>query len=242
MMQFARRPHWLKRMVSARSTHSSAGNILLTFDDGPHPAHTPAVLERLRESHLRAAFFLLGNRIDAAPQLVERIIADGHLVGNHTDTHRRLGWFEFRSAQEEIARCQERVPQAKLFRPPFGKLTPGLLLAARRQGLKCMNWTLDSGDWRCRGASDAKACARQVLDLIRPGDVVLFHDNHEWIDAILDVVLPALVSSRLLPVIERKSFFERSQTRPTSPLVEAALTSTFCGCSVSVIPSLTINR
>ena len=61
-----------------------------------------------------------------------------------------------------------------------------------------MNWTLDSGDWRCRSASDSKACARQVLDLIRPGDVVLFHDNHEWIDAILDVELPALVSSPLV--------------------------------------------
>jgi hypothetical protein len=55
-----------------------------------------------------------------------------------------------------------------------------------------MNWSLDSGDWRCRSAADAAACARQVLHRVRPGDVVLLHDNHRWIGPILDVVLPGL--------------------------------------------------
>ena len=187
MPAFARRPHWLKRLlVPARPS------ILFTFDDGPHPAYTPAVLKRLREHDCNAAFFLLGNRIEAAPHLVERIETAGHALGNHTYSHPDLGWLNFRQAHEEVARCQALVPTAKLFRPPFGKLTPGLRLAARRHGLQCLNWTLDSGDWRCRSTADAHNCASEVLELLQPGDIVLFHDNHRWIEPILDVVLPGL--------------------------------------------------
>ena len=187
MPAFARRPHWLKRLLVP-----AACNVLLTFDDGPHPEYTPAVLERLRERHLTAAFFLLGTRIEADPHLVERIEDAGHALGNHTYSHPDLGWLNFRQAHEEIARCQVLVPTAKLFRPPYGKLTPGLRLAARRHGLRCLNWTLDSGDWRCRSAADARDCAHQVLELLQPGDIVLFHDNHRWIEPILEFVLPRL--------------------------------------------------
>jgi hypothetical protein len=59
--------------------------------------------------------------------------------------------------------------------------------------LRIVNWSLDSGDWRCRSAADAAECAREVLGLVRPGDVILFHDDHRWIGPILDAVLPGLL-------------------------------------------------
>ena len=195
---FARRPHWLKRaalgtFIQHTSPKCKRG-VLLTFDDGPHPVHTPAVLERLERFHLTAAFFLVGKHVDAAPLLPERIASAGHALGNHTFSHRRFGWSDIALSHADVRQCQERIPDAKLFRPPFGRLTPGLWLAARRLGLTCMNWSLDSGDWKCRSAADADGCARQVLQRVRPGDIVLFHDNHEWIGPILDVVLPGLAN------------------------------------------------
>src|SRR5205823_7197901 len=127
-----------------------------------------------------AAFFLVGKRI-ADPALVRRIADAGHLLGNHTFAHEVPRWRGFAAARADVAKCQELVPEATLFRPPLGRLTPGLWLAARRLGLRVVNWSLDSGDWRCRSAADAAACAVGVLELIRPGDIVLFHDDHRWI-------------------------------------------------------------
>lgn len=199
-MTFARRPHWAKRAALApfsRSSCAGAG-IQLTFDDGPHPDHTPAVLERLAAFGVPAAFFLVGKRVtDAA--LVDRIRAAGHTLGNHTFDHAVPRWWERRAPLADVRRCQLVVPHATLFRAPLGKLTPGLWLAARRSGLVCVSWSLDSGDWRCRSAADAEQCAREVLELVRPGDIVLFHDDHQWIGPILDRVLPALAARQLLP-------------------------------------------
>jgi len=194
---FATRPHWLKRALLAPPTKTrEAGSrrVLLTFDDGPHPDHTPAVLARLRAFDVRAAFFLVGNRIAAAPNLPQQLADAGHVVGNHTYSHRRFGWGDIASSIADVGRCRELLPDATWFRPPFGRLTPGLWLAARRHGLRCVTWTLDSGDWRCRTAADAAACAAAVLERVRPGDVILFHDDHRWIGPILDVVLPGLAA------------------------------------------------
>jgi peptidoglycan/xylan/chitin deacetylase (PgdA/CDA1 family) len=173
-------------------THVAGTRVLLTFDDGPHAEFTPAVLDRLAVFGLRAAFFVIGNRV-YDQSLLERI-ANNHTVGNHTHTHAIPRWRHVNAAFREVRACQAVVPRATQFRAPLGRLTPALWLAARRTRLACVNWSLDSGDWRCRTATDAKQCAREVLQLVRPGDIVLFHDNHKWIVPILDEVLPAIAS------------------------------------------------
>lgn len=197
-MTFARRTHWAKRLALApfSLTRCAGSQILLTFDDGPHPEHTPAVLDRLARFGTRAAFFLVGSRI-ADPTLVQRIAGAGHALGNHTFAHAVPRWHERTAPLADARRCQELIPTATLLRPPLGKLTPGLWLAARRLGLACVHWTLDSGDWRCRGETDAEQCAREVLERVRPGDIVLFHDDHRWIVPILEVVLPELAARGL---------------------------------------------
>ena len=215
-MTFARRTRWLKRAALAPFARTRlplplpsplAGEgggasptgegffprILLTFDDSPHPVYTPAVLDRLAAFAVTAAFFLVGTRI-TDPSLVTRIADAGHALGNHTFAHATPRWRDLGGS--DVRKCQAAVPGATLFRPPLGRLTPGLWLAARRLKLTCVNWSLDSGDWRCRSEADAVLCAQEVLELVRPGDIVLFHDDHRWIVPILDVVLPALASQR----------------------------------------------
>ncbi len=199
-MKFARRTSWLKRAALApfSQTRVAGSSVWLTFDDGPHPEHTPAVLDRLAAFNVRAAFFLVGRRI-ADPALVTRITSAEHALGNHTFEHELPGWLDIQKPLADLRKCQDLVPNATLFRPALGKLRPGAWIAAQRLGLKCVHWSLDSGDWQCRSESDAVQCAREVLELVRPGDIVLFHDDHDWISTILDVVLPALAARQLLP-------------------------------------------
>lgn len=195
-MTFARRTHFLKRLALApfARTRVPGTRVLLTFDDGPHPEYTPAVLDRLAAVGARAAFFLVGNRIrDAA--LVARVAAAGHVLGNHTFAHAVPRWW---ARHTDVRACQELVPEATLFRAPLGKLTPALWRAARREGLECVHWSLDSGDWQCRTEADARTCAAEVLELVRAGDVILLHDDHPRIAPLLDALLPGLNARGLL--------------------------------------------
>ncbi|MFO0798964.1 MAG: polysaccharide deacetylase family protein [Gemmataceae bacterium] len=164
----------------------------LTFDDGPHPAYTPAVLKHLAAFGHAAAFFLVGSRAASAPELSAAISAAGHVVGNHTFSHPRLPWRDTAVSRAELSRCQDLLPEATHFRPPFGRLTPGLWRAARRLGLTPAGWSLDAHDWRCRTPADAAACARRLLAAARPGDVILLHDDRPTVLPLLDVLLPGL--------------------------------------------------
>ena len=155
----------------------------------------PTYLDRLAAFGAKAAFFFVGNRI-RDPALVPRVAAAGHVLGNHTFAHTAPRGFA--SARAEVRECQALVPGATLFRAPLGKLTPALWRAARREELECVHWSLDSGDWRCRTEADAQTCASEVLELVRAGDVILFHDDHARVLPILDAVLPALKEKGLL--------------------------------------------
>jgi peptidoglycan/xylan/chitin deacetylase (PgdA/CDA1 family) len=201
-MRFATRPAWVVQAVRrpfARSGLGRTDRVHLTFDDGPDPASTPVVLERLRAVGMCGMFFLIGERVSLARDIALQLAREGHETGNHTFSHRRLGWANVSGAFDEVARCQELLPaESRWFRPPYGRLTPGLWLAARRLGLRVVTWTLDSNDWKCRSAEDAAVCAAEVLELVRPGDTILFHDTHPWIGPILDIVLPGLIGIKAL--------------------------------------------
>ncbi len=192
------RPRLLKRFLLPPGPAAEPGRVRLTFDDGPHAVVTPAVLDRLAVFDHRAAFFLVGGRVAAAPHLPAAICGAGHVVGNHTFSHPRLPWRDTTLSLAELERCQRAVPQATHFRPPFGRLTPGLWRAARRLGLAPAGWSLDAHDWRCRTPADAEACARRLLAAVRPGDVILLHDDRPTVLPLLDELLPALRDRGLL--------------------------------------------
>ncbi|HEV2770218.1 MAG TPA: polysaccharide deacetylase family protein [Solirubrobacteraceae bacterium] len=165
--------------VPTRTAHPG---VLLTFDDGPHPRGTPAVLDRLAAAGASAAFFFVGEQVRRRPTLVAEVAAAGHTIALHGDRHRsplRLGP---RAMIEDLRRGLDALATATgapvaMYRPPYGHLSTSALLAARRCGLAVLLWSRHGGDWR-RGASARSIVAR--LQGMRPGDVVLLHDSDSY--------------------------------------------------------------
>jgi peptidoglycan/xylan/chitin deacetylase (PgdA/CDA1 family) len=154
--------------------------VALTFDDGPDPASTPAFLDRLGELGVRATFFLLGSRLQACPELVRRMVDEGHEVAVHGCRHRphlvQTPW----QVAAELARSCTRIEavagaRPRFWRPPNGILTGAGLLAARRHRLQPVLWTADGQDW----AADATAGSvfARLQRQLTAGGTVLLHDS-----------------------------------------------------------------
>ena len=129
-----------------------AGGLALTFDDGPNPTWTPRLLDVLGEHGVKATFFLLGIRAEAEPKLVQRIAAEGHLIGNHSWSHKNLALTAASKVREELTRTSETLEQitgerVKYFRPPFGARRPAVFRIARSLGLRVVTWNAMTSDW-----------------------------------------------------------------------------------------------
>ncbi len=129
-----------------------AGELALTFDDGPNPAWTPKLLDLLAKHNVRATFFLLGGFAQAEPELVRRIVAAGHLIGNHSWSHPHLSSTPAAKIREELARTSEVLAQiagvrVEYFRPPFGARRPAVFRIARELGLTPVLWNAMTNDW-----------------------------------------------------------------------------------------------
>lgn len=155
----------------------------LTFDDGPGPS-TPAVLDALRESDARATFFVLGRQVEEHPDLVRRMVAEGHEIANHGYDH---GILVFRSPShvaDQIARTEAAVADAvgpgaitPLFRAPHGFRGPFTAAAVRRAGYRPAGWTVGVFDSDQPGADVIAARAGSAL---APGTILLLHDADGW--------------------------------------------------------------
>jgi peptidoglycan/xylan/chitin deacetylase (PgdA/CDA1 family) len=176
--------------------------VLLTFDDGPHPEGTPAVLEVLREFSARAIFFVVGSRVPRAPEMLRRVLDEGHLLGNHSFAHpleRQLGLLECR---RDLERCQKVIEERTgvrptMFRPPLGHISIASMVAPRLSGLTPMLWSVDSDDWRLRHTSEVPAAAARLLQQFPARalrEIVLFHDERTFTADLLRMVLPELVA------------------------------------------------
>lgn len=157
--------------------------VALSFDDGPDPQVTPAVLDALAQYDARATFFTIGRSLEAQPQLAQRLMAEHHELGNHSWQHSRWqNFFGVRRQLLEIERGGQAVAtltgatQPPLYRPPIGLKSPPLAQAARRLQLTLVAWSLHSRDSQ---GDDPQRIARRVLRKIRPGDIVLMHDGHD---------------------------------------------------------------
>ena len=153
------------------------GAVALTFDDGPHPQGTPAVLEILAREGIRATFFLVGEQVRRRPGLAAEIVAAGHAVGVHCDRHRNLLRLAPWQVHRDLERAEAAIASAsglrpRLYRPPYGILTTPALALARRRGWQTFLWRRDGRDWR---AGPEEIVAR-MLRGVRAGDVLLAHD------------------------------------------------------------------
>lgn len=148
----------------------------LTFDDGPDERWTAAVLATLAEHDIKATFFVIGERVRRAPKLLEATLAAGHDVQLHCDRHVRhteIGEHQIElDVRAALASLAQYGVHPSWWRTPWGVRTPASRAVADRHGLKLVNWSLDSEDWR--GASAASMLAR--IGRFADGDVVLMHD------------------------------------------------------------------
>ncbi|MBZ5858855.1 polysaccharide deacetylase family protein [Flavihumibacter profundi] len=156
--------------------------IALSFDDGPHDAITPAILDVLKEKQVPAAFFCIGNRIIGRESLLQRTHQEGHLVGNHSYSHHTLFDLYAASKMEKDLRQMnkeaERVLQLKpnLFRPPYGVTNPNVSAAVQKTGMKAVGWNIRSLDTIVKNESRLFA---KLLRSLQPGAIILFHDTKQ---------------------------------------------------------------
>jgi peptidoglycan-N-acetylglucosamine deacetylase len=160
-------------------TVPSPTGVALTFDDGPHPEGTPAILELLARAGARATFFVVGEQVRRRPQLVAEIAAAGHQVALHGDRHRLQLRCSQRQIADDIARGVLTIEDAigaspTLHRPPYGIYSPAGLRAARGLGLRPLLWSRWGKDWR-RLTTPRRIASRALAGLL-PGDVILLHD------------------------------------------------------------------
>ena len=182
---------------------SSKGSncVLLTFDDGPDPEITPAVLKKLETYGARAIFFIPGRRIERAPYLLKIIREQGHLIGNHTYIHSNGNQAWFLEYWRDLVRCQETIEhytgeRPTLFRPAGGRISFTTLMVPRLMGLRTVTWSLEAEDWRCKSIEQAREAAKQLIRKVRSGDVVELHDDNRYVLEILDLILPAIQHPR----------------------------------------------
>ena len=165
----------------------------LSFDDGPNEAHTPPLLDLLAAHDARADFFLIGERAEQSPQLVERLVREGHALGNHSWHHRRFDAQPAAAQRAEIDRTDALLARfdgraQHDFRPPRGILPRGLMLDCLRHGTRIAYWSYDTLDYSGRPVAELIDSARRHPP--RSGDILLMHDDAEASLRLLETMLP----------------------------------------------------
>ena len=152
------------------------GVVYLTFDDGPHPTYTPQVLDILARRGARATFFVLGSLAEARPELVARIVAEGHTVANHAWNHENLAGLPRSSFDDTIGRTQAVLADraTPCLRPPYGSIDAFTREWAASAGLDLVLWTVDTNDWRRPGA---QVIADRIVRGATDEAIVLMHDG-----------------------------------------------------------------
>ncbi len=177
--------------------------IAMTFDDGPDAKLTPRLLDILKERHIHATFFVLGERVMDHPEILQREIAEGHEVGNHSWDHKALNKLGEGGLQHELADTSDLIKQTigkpvTLMRPPYGATNPRLSRAIEKEyGMKVILWSVDPDDWKDPGAS---VVSSRILNGwkesggAKPGAIILSHDIHKGTIEAMPATLDALLA------------------------------------------------
>lgn len=191
--------HWIWSLVAGITAqrvrvrgprHATA--LHLTFDDGPHPTVTPMLLDLLAQHQARATFFLLGRNVAQHPEIVERILREGHAIGNHSMTHANFRKASVGQQLREVRQADEamsRIDGQRLhpFRPPHGHATVTTILNAVLRPQPLVLWNFDSEDYHLQGAPLVERLKRYQP---QGGDILLFHDDMPHTVEALRTLLP----------------------------------------------------
>jgi peptidoglycan/xylan/chitin deacetylase (PgdA/CDA1 family) len=157
---------------------ADSNRIALTFDDGPCPGFTEEVLDILRHHEVKATFFVCGQNVERSPEILRRVQAEGHAIGNHSYSHpfpffRSRAFFarQIDFTQEAVEKVTAKRP--KFFRPPYGARWLGLHAVLKARGLSLVNWSDTGYDWKLH----TEGIVRETLKTLGPGSIILLHDG-----------------------------------------------------------------
>ena len=174
--------------------------VYLSFDDGPSDLFTPVILDTLKRNNVKALFFCIGQHAELYPDLIRRILAEGHRIGNHTYSHNWRNAFSASGiSKAEINKTNDilfKITGSKtdLFRPPFGITNPSISKALKGVGLHSVGWDIRSFDTISK---DPQKLIHRISNKLRPGSIILLHDNREITSRIL---------SELIETIQNKGY------------------------------------
>jgi len=207
-------PAWGAEPVDVRAGPTNQKAVALTFDDGPSPVYTPQIMALFKKYQAHGTFFVMGQRVEQHPALVLGLIKAGHEVGNHSFSHPRFTGIAQPCREQELERTAVDLDllgcplSQRLFRPPYSAYDDRLKTYLAHTHRRLVLWSIDSGDWR---GLAAPAIINNVLNRVRNGSIIIFHDNdengradrHPTVEA-LSIILPALKAAgyRMVTVSE----------------------------------------
>lgn len=199
-----------KTCSTGKETYSieKGGTISLTFDDGPTHPYTEKILDILKARNVKATFFVTGRNVSVYPELLCRIINEGHEVGNHSFSHAHLIFFPSRKIREEILLAEKEINNCGgkkpiWFRPPYGQKNIFVLREAIKLGYKVVNWSVGSFDWWSPGVSQIIA---NVIKKVQDGEIVLLHDGSSDKISLIDRNQTVEALPFILDELERQNF------------------------------------
>lgn len=186
----------LRKFDAFYAEDTSEKVLYLTFDAGYENGNTPAILDALKKHHVPATFFVVGNFLSTSPDLVKRMNAEGHIVGNHTYHHPDMSKISsmetFSKEIGDVETLYEEITGEKMtkyYRPPQGKYSEGNLKMAKELGYKTFFWSLAYVDWYQDDQPTKEEAFDKLLGRIHPGAIVLLHSTSKTNADILDELL-----------------------------------------------------
>lgn len=191
-------------LKSLNHNYSQTNNFVsITFDDGPNPEFTPKVLELLKKHRAKATFFIIGKNAEKYPELVKEIENSGHIIGNHSYSHsNKFGFFSTSKIVWEIKKTDKVLEsiigkKPLIFRPPFGVTNPNIKKALKQTNHYSIGWSKRSLDTT---SLSEETIFKKVSDQLKPGDVILLHDQNKKTIAVLERLLLFLEQHQLKSV------------------------------------------
>ena len=180
-----------KKVLPIYSVEREDKVISVTFDASWGGDKTRAILDLLDQYDAKATFFLVGIWVDKYPELVKEISARGHEIGNHSDSHAHFTQITDSKIRAELDSCSDKIEsltgtRPTLFRPPYGDYNSKVVTIVRDEGYECVQWSIDSLDWKNRGVDDL---VKRATNNVQPGDIILFHNDSEYIVKALPAIL-----------------------------------------------------
>lgn len=195
-----------KRELPVYNVDTQEKVLSISFDAAWGSANTLKILDILEEYDVRTTFFLVGFWAEKYPELVQEMVLRGHEIGNHSATHPHMSTLSDAQIREELRIVSDLVEHitgkpTTLFRPPYGEYNDAVVTVSREEGYECVQWNVDSLDWKNRGTQDM---INQCTKKISPGDIVLFHNDSKYILDALPTILDTYKKEgyRIIPISE----------------------------------------